>query len=103
MAYIVFQLLGAISGAASLGALLPANIRKDVGLTLINDNISLLTAFGVEFIITFVLTLTVYACIDKTRKDLGGSIPLTIGTAVTIGALFGVIKELLVIGLAAEA
>ena len=34
--------------------------------------------------------ITVFACIDKKRKDLQGSFPLSIGLAITVGALFGV-------------
>jgi len=36
------------------------------------------------------LTLTALSCIDKKRKDLGGSYPLSIGLSVTVGAVFGV-------------
>ena len=45
----------------------------------LNDKISLIHAFGIEVIITFLLAFTVYACIDKKRKDLNGSFPLAIG------------------------
>jgi glycerol uptake facilitator-like aquaporin len=93
--FIVFQLLGAISGAATLYALVPAHAQSQISLTLVGENVSLLKAFGVEYVITFVLALTVFACIDKTRKDLGGSFPLAIGLSVTCGALFGVIKNYL--------
>ena len=33
--------------------------------------------------------MTIFACIDKKRTDLGGSFPLTIGFAICVGALFG--------------
>ena len=88
--YIIFQLLGAYAGAASITFLLPSSHRKNLGLTLLNENISLGKGFGVELLITFILALTVYASIDKNRKDLNGSIPLSIGLSVTCGALFGV-------------
>jgi len=68
----------------------PSNVSKNLGVTQLNDKISLFHAFGIEVIITFLLAFTVYACIDKKRKDLNGSFPLAIGLSVTAGALFGV-------------
>ncbi len=61
----------------------------DIGLTLVNQQITPVQAVYVEIIITFILIFCVFACIDTERKDLNGSFPLSIGFAVTIGALFG--------------
>jgi glycerol uptake facilitator-like aquaporin len=88
--YIICQLLGAVAGSATLVALVPEFARPMLGMTLVNDKITLLKAFGVEVIATFMLAFIVFACLDKNRKDLGGSFPLTIGLVVTIGALFAV-------------
>ena len=88
--YVIFQLLGALAGAATLNALVPSYAQSQISLTLVAKDVSLLKAFSVELIITFLLALTVLACIDKKRKDLGGSFPLAIGLSVTAGALFGV-------------
>jgi glycerol uptake facilitator-like aquaporin len=89
-AYIIFQLLGATAGFATLSCLVPSYIVPNLGITSVNQNISLFKAFGVEAIITFLLAFTIFACLDKNRKDLGGSYPLAIGLSVTVGALFGV-------------
>ena len=92
--YIIFQLLGGVLGELTMNTLLPIEYRSEIGLTLVNKNVSMLNAFGVEFIITFVLALTVFACVDvkKNRKDLGGSYPLSVSLSVIIGAVFGVTK-----------
>ncbi len=66
----------------------------DIGLTLLNKDISPLQGFAIEFILTFILVLCVYSCIDTKRKDLNGSFPLSIGFAVVVGALFGVIFQI---------
>jgi glycerol uptake facilitator-like aquaporin len=91
--YIIFQLLGALAGAATLSALIPDSefAQSQIAVTLVSKDVPWYKAFGVEIIITFLLALTVFACIDKKRKDLGGSYPLSIGLSVTCGALFGVI------------
>ena len=88
--YIIFQLLGAVAGAATLTALVPEYARNQLGVTLVNENVGLFKAFGIECIITFLLAFTVFACLDKNSKDLGGSFPLAIGLSVSCGALFGV-------------
>lgn len=88
--YVLSQLLGAYMGSVTLNFLLPEAVRSNVGLTLLNQHVSIAKGFGVEFMITFLLAITVFASIDKTRKDLNGSIPLAIGLSVTCGALFGV-------------
>lgn len=87
--YIIFQLLGGLAGAATLSCLVSDYGQSQIAVTLVSKDVSLLKAFGVEVIITFLLALTVFACIDKQRKDLGGSYPLSIGLSVTCGALFG--------------
>ena len=79
-------------------AILKANILSEpykLGLTLLNKNLTLSQGVGVEIIITFILMLTIFACLDSQRKDLGGSFPLTIGFAVAIGCFFGVSNSLI--------
>lgn len=85
---------------ANTGDLLPGNdtLKQAVkvegvplGLTLLNKSITPMQGFGVELLITFILMITIFASIDKRRKDLGGSFPLTIGLAITICCIFGVI------------
>ena len=61
-----------------------------IGLTLLHPSVSPFQGFLVEAIITFILIITVFTCIDTRRKDLNGSFPLSIGFAITVGALFGV-------------
>ena len=46
--------------------------------------------FLVEFVVTFVLVLTVYAAAADEENDVKGSPPLAIGLAITIGHLFAV-------------
>ena len=62
----------------------------NIGLTLLNKNLTTSQGVGVEIIITFIFMLTIFACLDSNRKDLSGSFPLTIGFAIAIGCFFGV-------------
>lgn len=90
LCYFVAQIIGAIVGAGILKGLTPANRRGELGATIPHDDVDGGKAFGVEFFITFVLVLTVFATVDKKRKDLNGSSPLTIGLSVTMCHLFAV-------------
>ena len=62
----------------------------NLGMTLLNENITQTQGFLVELIITFILVFTIFASIDSKRKDLGGSFPLSISFALVASALFGV-------------
>ena len=44
----------------------------------------------IEFVVTYVLVLTVYAAAADEENDVKGSPPLAIGLAITIGHLFAV-------------
>ena len=88
--YVVAQSAGAVGGAALLKGLTPEDLLGDIGMTTVSDDITVVRAFGVEFFITFVLVLTVFASCDARRQDLKGSAPLTIGIAVLICHLFAV-------------
>ncbi|KAK4322327.1 hypothetical protein Pmani_006912 [Petrolisthes manimaculis] len=81
--YITAQCMGSISGAAILYGLAPQNTRGNLGATQIADGVNLGQALGVEIIITFVLVLTVFGCVDERRSDVKGSAPLAIGLSVT--------------------
>jgi aquaporin related protein len=81
--YIIFQCIGAIAGAAILKALLPEALQTPLGMTTPHPNIGVAQAFGVEFIITFVLVLTVFGVCDDLRTDVKGSAPLAIGLSIT--------------------
>ena len=61
-----------------------------LGLTVLNPKLTEAQGYFIEMIVTFILMMTVFACVDSKRKDLSGSFPLTIGLAVTVGALFAV-------------
>jgi glycerol uptake facilitator-like aquaporin len=61
-----------------------------IGMTLLDKSISPAQGVLCEAMITFILILTVFSCIDKKRNDLHGSFPLTVGFAVVVGCLFGV-------------
>lgn len=90
--YLLSQCVGAIIGAAVLYGVTPASHRHNgsLGLTKVNPELTGAQAFGVEFFITLVLVLTVFASCDKRRKDLNGSFPLSIGLSVTMCHLFAI-------------
>ncbi|KAK3607001.1 hypothetical protein CHS0354_023399 [Potamilus streckersoni] len=88
--YIVGQLFGAIAGAGILKFVTPTERQGSLGCTLISPGVNYAMCVGVEFCISFILVLTVFASCDKRRKDLGGSFPLTIGMSVTMCHLFAV-------------
>lgn len=90
--YLLSQCIGAIIGAAFLYGLTPASYRHkgSLGLTKVNPELTGAQAFGVEFFITLILVLTVFASCDKKRKDLNGSFPLSIGLSVTMCHLFAI-------------
>ena len=50
----------------------------------------ILIGFLIEFVVTYVLVLTVYAAAADEDNDVKGSPPLAIGLAITIGHLFAV-------------
>jgi len=87
--YIIFQLCGGIAGAAILKSLLPEELLTNsaygnsLGMTVPNPKIGVAQAFGVEFMITLVLVLTVFGVCDEFRKDVKGSAPLAIGLSIT--------------------
>ena len=87
--YVGFQLVGGITGAFILQGLAPNGTAGNLSVTLVHKDILLSQAYAIELIITFVLMITIFSCVDSRRNDLGGSFPLQIGLAVTIGALFG--------------
>lgn len=88
--YVTSQTLGGFTGASILWSLSP-NRLNSIGLsvTAVHPSVNLCQAFFIEAIITFLLVITVFSCVDSKRTDLKGSFPLHIGFSVTVGALFG--------------
>lgn len=87
--YVASQLIGASTGAIILQNLVPAQAQGNLSVTSIHSDITIGQAFGIELIITFILVITIFSCVDSRRSDLHGSFPLQIGFAVVIGGLFG--------------
>uniref|UniRef100_T1J0M7 Aquaporin n=1 Tax=Strigamia maritima TaxID=126957 RepID=T1J0M7_STRMM len=86
--YIVAQCLGATAGAAILYGLTPPSLRHGLGVTQLHSRVHPSQAFGVEFMSTLVVVLTVMANVDPQRADMGFK-ALSIGLAYTGGHLFG--------------
>uniref|UniRef100_UPI000D2FAE0C aquaporin-4 n=1 Tax=Maylandia zebra TaxID=106582 RepID=UPI000D2FAE0C len=88
--YLLAQCVGATVGAAVLYGITPAAVRGGMGVTEVNDSISVGTALVVELFITFQLIFTIFATCDHKRKDLKGSSALAIGLSVCVGHLFAI-------------
>lgn len=88
--YVAAQCTGAMAGAGILKGLTPTNVEGNLGLTSISTGLTREQGFGVEFMVTMILVLTVFASCDVKRTDLNGSAPLTIGLSVTLCHLFAV-------------
>ncbi|XP_064595147.1 aquaporin AQPAe.a-like [Liolophura sinensis] len=87
--YTIAQCVGSVAGTALLKALVPESIQGDFGTLKLNKLVTEAQGFGIEFIITFVLLFGIFAVTDENRKDVGGSVPLTVGLIVTINIFFG--------------
>merc|ERR1712062_630722 len=91
--YIVAQLIGGLIGAGLLKAFLGELVPKadGVGVTKLT-NISVGQGFGIEFFITFVLVLVVFASAadDNNTPSVKGSAPLAIGLSITTCHLFAI-------------
>ncbi|KAK6308810.1 hypothetical protein J4Q44_G00202730 [Coregonus suidteri] len=88
--YVLAQCLGAVVGAAVLYGVTPGTVRGEMGVTSVNNSISVGHALVIEFFITFELVFTVFATCDSKRSDLKGSAALAIGFSVCIGHLFAI-------------
>lgn len=92
--YVVFQCLGATAGSGLLMAVTDTAVRgvDGLGMTTVNPNISAGQAFGIEFLITFVLILVVFgaAADDDNVPNVKGSAPLAIGLSITTCHLFAI-------------
>lgn len=85
----VCEILG-ISGAALTYALTPSILRHSLGDTVLHENMNTIQGLFVEFILTLVLTLTVYASRDTGRKCEGYHSSLAYGFATVSCYLVGV-------------
>ncbi|XP_056132715.1 aquaporin-4-like [Lampris incognitus] len=88
VSYLMAQCLGATAGAALLYGITPRSVRGGMGVTMVNNTISVGRALVVEIFITFQLVLTVFASCDPKRNALNGSSSLAIGLSVCCGHLF---------------
>lgn len=88
--YIIFQCAGAVAGAGMLRSLTPVVQQGGLGTTTLSEGVSPGMGLGIEFFITMLLVLTVFATCDNKRKDHEGSFQLTIGLAVAVGHLWAV-------------
>ena len=87
--YILAQCLGSITAAGILYGLTPQPVHGKLGVTIVHHQLGLVQAFGVEFMITFIMVFTVFANVDAKRADMG-SRSLSIGLSVILGHLFAV-------------
>jgi MIP family channel proteins len=90
--YIVFQCIGAVVGAGLAYGLGHTDIRgyTGLGMTTVNPNLNAGQAFGVEFLITFVLVLVVFGAAADEDVNVKGSAPLAIGLSITTCHLFAI-------------
>ncbi|KAG5869640.1 hypothetical protein JTB14_011703 [Gonioctena quinquepunctata] len=88
--YIMVQCIGAIGGSALLRLVTPDTRVGNLGLTVVNAELTAFQGFVVEAILTFLLVFVIHGVTDSRRKDVMGSIPLAIGVAVTAAHLCGI-------------
>jgi len=89
--YIVFQLIGAVLGAALLQVVLVDSIEGGLGITTVNDTAvdGTVAAVIVEAVLTFLLVFTIFAVAVDSRGPKVIA-PLAIGLAVLVDHFVGV-------------
>lgn len=72
--------------------LTPSQIHRDLGVTTPAKTFGIneAQAFGIEFILTFMLVFTIFAATDPGKEHRGYEIPLSIGMSVFICHVVGV-------------
>ena len=70
--------------------LTPFEVHGGLGVTTPSPNLNDAQAFGIEFLLTFVLVFTIFAVTDPGREHKGYEIPLSIGFCVFISHMVGV-------------
>ncbi|KAE8627073.1 hypothetical protein XENTR_v10006864 [Xenopus tropicalis] len=88
--YIIAQLLGGLAGAGILYGVVSPNVRGNLAINTLSNNITPGVAFVVEMILTFQLVMCIFASTDSRREDNVGSPALSIGLSVTLGHLVGI-------------
>lgn len=78
-----------ISGAGLTYMLTPPSLRFNLGDTFLHDDVSAIQGLFIEFILTLIFTLSVYAVTDI-RHSKGYLRSLFYGFAVTLCSLIGV-------------
>jgi aquaporin related protein len=70
-----------------LQALTPLDVQKKLGITLLNDGVTPIQGFGIEYFLGFVLVLVVFGVCDVNRSEVKGLAPVAIGLTITMGHL----------------
>jgi len=84
--YFVVQFVGGILGALILQSLSPEG--AGLGAVAKLSTITVSQAFGIEFLTAYMLIIVIFSQIDGQRTDVNGSIPLTIGLAVSLNIMW---------------
>uniref|UniRef100_A0A8C6WRA8 Lens fiber major intrinsic protein n=1 Tax=Neogobius melanostomus TaxID=47308 RepID=A0A8C6WRA8_9GOBI len=79
--YMAAQCLGAVAGAAVLYGVTPGNMRGNMAMNTVSNNM--------EVFLTMQLVVCIFAVTDERRNGRLGSAALSIGFSVTIGHLMG--------------
>lgn len=84
--FIVMEIIGGIAGASLTYALSPEASRSNttLGDTVLSVHISTIQGLFIEFLLTFILTLAVYAAKDPGRNCRGYDVSLAYGFAVMV-------------------
>ncbi|XP_067666759.1 aquaporin AQPAe.a-like [Haliotis asinina] len=86
--YCIAQCGGGIAGAAVLYGITPSKCHKQLGVTILDSQVSMWQGLGIETLLTFIMVFAVFATIDPNRKELGSK-ALAIGVAVALCHLAG--------------
>ncbi|XP_041362069.1 neurogenic protein big brain-like [Gigantopelta aegis] len=73
---------------AVFGMITPAKCHKDLGITLPDEAMTIWQGLGLEILLTFLLVFTIFATVDKNRKEMGSK-AFAIGLALTVCHLAG--------------
>ncbi|XP_071090003.1 aquaporin-4-like isoform X2 [Haliotis cracherodii] len=84
------QCLGGIAGAGVLYGVTPARQHEYLGVTSVHSDIESGQAFGIEFLITFVLVFAYFSSMDPPHLATGTFQVIPAGLAIAIGHTFGV-------------